>query len=247
MISGDYFGIQDDAPSCFAADLAFAERCHHLDQDNLADQLERRQLTWAAYFEDLPSLGSLQSKQPAGPNPLYAQKHNPFVYFERIATDPNRRRSIKPFSALTGDLAAGVANFNFIVPNQCNDGHGLSICADASALALAYDAFTAKVVNQITASPNWTERSAIFIVFDEGEPPRGLRGAPTHVDCCGGTGLGAGGNHIPLIVVTKNGRARTSGVPMTHYSLLATIEDGFALGRLGHAATAVTLWNLVGR
>jgi hypothetical protein len=74
MISGDYFGIQDDAPSCFANDLGLIQRCHHLDQDNLADQLERKQLTWAAYMEDLPSVGSLQSRQPAvGSNPLYAQ------------------------------------------------------------------------------------------------------------------------------------------------------------------------------
>jgi hypothetical protein len=248
MISGDYFGIQDDAPSCFAPDLGIVERCHRLDQDNLADQLEREQLTWSAYMEDLPSVGSLQSRQPAiGSNPLYAQKHNPFVYFERIATNPTRLRNIKPFSAFTSDLATGAANFNLIVPNQCNDGHGLSICADASALALAYDAFTAKVVTQIKGSSNWTDQSAIFIVFDEGEPPDGMRGAPTHVDCCGAPEPGAGGHHVPLIAVTAKGQPRTSGVPMSHYSLLATIEDGFNLGRLRHAATAGTLWDLVGR
>jgi phospholipase C len=250
MISGDYFGIQDDAPSCFAPDLGFMERwrCHRIEADNLADQLERNQLTWSAYLEDLPSVGSLQSRQPtSGSNPLYAQKHNPFVYFEKITRNPARLRNIKPFDAFAGDVGAGAANFNLIVPNQCNDGHGLPMCADASALVRAYDAFTEKVIMKIRASPSWTNRSAIIIVFDEGKPPLGMRGSPAHVDCCGGTGQGIGGNHIPLIVVTKNGRAKTSSVPMNHYSLLATIEDGFGLERLGHAATAVTLWDLVGR
>jgi hypothetical protein len=248
MVSGDYFGIQDDAPSCFAPDLGLIERCHRLNEDNLADQLEGKQLTWAAYLEDLPSVGSLQSRQPAtGSNPLYAQKHNPFVYFERIATDATRLHNIKPFDAFAKDVAAGAANFNLIVPNQCNDGHGLPICADASEQITAYDAFTAKIVRQIRQSPNWTDRSAIIIVFDEGEPPAGVRGAPTYVDCCGGTEPGAGGNQIPLITVTKRGQARTSGVPMSHYSLLATIEDGFRLKRLRHAATAATFWDLLGR
>jgi hypothetical protein len=248
LISGDYFGIQDDAPSCFASDLGLFERCHRLDQENLADQLERQHLTWAAYMEDLPSIGSLQSRQPAaGSNPLYAQKHNPFVYFDQVATSQTRLRNIKPFNAFADDVAAGAANFNLIVPNQCNDGHGLAICADATALVLAYDAFTAKAVRQIRQSPNWTDRSAIIIAFDEGEPPGGMRGAPTNIDCCGGTEPGAGGHHIPLIVITNHGQARTSGVPMNHYSLLATIEDGFGLQRLRHAATAVTLWDLFGR
>jgi phosphatidylinositol-3-phosphatase len=248
MISGDYFGIQDDAPSCFASDLWIAEKCHRLNQENLADQLESKQLTWAAYLENLPAVGSLQSRQPAnGSSPLYAQKHNPFVYFESIATNPARLRNIKPFDAFADDLAHGAANFSLIVPNQCDDGHGLPICADPSALVRAYDAFTATVVKQIKKSPSWTDRSVIIIVFDEGESPRGMRGSPTNIDCCNGTDPEAGGNHIPLIIVTKSGPAKTSGVPTNHYSLLATIEDGFELSRLGHAAHAATLADLMAR
>lgn len=56
---------------------------------------------------------------------LYAQKHNPFVYFDPIRLNPERcARSVVPLTALHADIAANsLPNFLFIKPNICNDSY----------------------------------------------------------------------------------------------------------------------------
>ena len=250
MIAGDEFGIRDNNPSCFASDLRLLQHCHRLAGDSLVDQLEAAGLTWALYAESLPAAAPLQQANPAdGPNALYAQKHNPFVYFEQIAKNPARLDKLRPLDSLAPELSGKAPNFAFIVPNQCHDGHGLKMCDDPGQLTRDYDAFVEKTVGLIRGSPNWTENSVIVVTFDEGEPPAGAKEAPSHIDCCGADAGGAtlGGNHIATIVVTKCGGPATDAVPMNHYALLATIEDGFHLPRLRKAARAPTLMDLFDR
>jgi phosphatidylinositol-3-phosphatase len=250
MIGGDEFGVRDDDPSCFASDLRPGQSCHRLGGDSLVDQLEAAGLTWALYAESLATAGALQQAYPAdGPDALYAQKHNPFVYFEQIATNPARLAKLLPLDALAPDLPDKPPNFVFIVPNQCHDGHGLKMCRDPAQLTRAFDAFVEKTVGLIRASPNWTENSAIVVTFDEGESSAGANGAPSYVDCCGADADGAalGGNRIATIVVTKCGGPATDATPANHYALLATIEDGFHLPRLRKAKGAPTLMDLFDR
>ena len=96
MIGGDEFGIGDDAPSCFASDLQPGKSCHRVAGDSLVDQLEAAGLDWALYAETLPETGAmLQAFPDSGPRALYAQKHNPFSYFEQIATNPTRLKKLK--------------------------------------------------------------------------------------------------------------------------------------------------------
>jgi hypothetical protein len=55
-----------------------------------------------------------------------------------------------------------------------------------------------------------------------------------------------GGGLIPAIVVTGSGAAHVvSHTPYNHYSLLATIEDNWQLGRLGHAQGIRPMWDLL--
>lgn len=250
MIAGDEFGVRDDDPSCFASDLRPGQSCHRLGGDSLVDQLEAAGLTWALYAESLPDAEALQQANPAdGPNALYAQKHNPFVYFERIAKNPTRLDKLRPLESLAPDLSGKAPNFAFIVPNQCHDGHGLKMCHDPGQLTRDYDAFVEKTVGMIRASPNWTENSAIVVTFDEGESPAGMKNAPSHIESSGADADGAalGVNHIATIVVTKRRCAATNRAPMNHYALLATIEDGFHLPRLRKAKGAPTLMDLFDR
>ncbi|MBI1867903.1 MAG: hypothetical protein HYS06_06375 [Methylocystis sp.] len=246
MIAGDEFGIRDNAPSCFAADLRPGQSCHRLAGDSLVDQLEAAGLSWALYAESLA--GAAVLRQADRPDPLYAQKHNPFVYFEQIATRPARLAKLRPLEALAPDLAGQAPNFAFIVPNQCHDGHGLEICKDPDRLTRDYDAFVEQTVGMIRASPNWTENSAIVVTFDEGGPSR-TTGAAAPVDRCGvgADSAALGGNHVATIVVTKCGGPATNDVLTNHYALLATIEDGFGLPRLRKAAGTPTLMDLFDR
>jgi phospholipase C len=245
MIAGDDFGIRENRPSCFASNLAPLEACHAFKGETLVDQLEAKGLTWALYAEDLPAPGSLVSESPAGEqNALYVQKHNPFAFFETIAKNPLRLRNMKPLDTLERDLATGPPSFSLIVPNQCNDGHGVSTCTDPSDLVGRYDRFVRKIIDEIRASPHWTDRSAIVVTFDEGVPPNGVSGVPHFIDRRRIDDGENGGHHVLTIVVSKCGAPIRSAKALNHYSLLATIEDGFGVSRLRKAAAAETMSEL---
>ncbi|HYA79623.1 MAG TPA: alkaline phosphatase family protein [Methylocystis sp.] len=237
LVSGDTFGVADDAPSCFASDLAPAQPCHRAEGESLADQLEATGLSFAGYFESAPSTGALQQGHPDPLlRPLYAQKHNPFVYFDRIAEASARRADLKPYDALAADLAGKIANFVLIVPDQCHDGHGLrAVCMDEAQLQRDYDAFVETTVALIRSSPNWTRNSAIVVTFDEGEAQHKTPEAA------------ATDNRIPTLVVTACGAPATSAQRYDHYALLATIEDGFGLTRLRKALGAPAMTDLFSR
>jgi phosphatidylinositol-3-phosphatase len=63
---------------------------HHT---NLVDQLESNGLTWGAYMESMPSAGYLADFWPSSSQQLYASKHNPFVLFNDIRSNPARRQA----------------------------------------------------------------------------------------------------------------------------------------------------------
>jgi len=231
MIGGDTFGVTDDAASCFASDLAPLQSCNKIDGESLADQLEAASLDFAFYGETLPAPGALVQWHPGVFDKLYAQKHNPFAYFRTIATSPARLAKLKPFDAFGADLAGKMANVVFIVPNQCHDGHGAAGCNDEATLKRDYDAFAKNAIELIRKSPNWTAKSAIVVTFDEGEVKKD---APDE-------------NHIATVVATKCGKAMPNGARFDHYSLLATIEDGFGLPRLRKAASAPSMMEMFGR
>jgi phospholipase C len=237
MISGDYFDIQDDNDSCF--NPTHGTPCDSVNAPNIVDQLESKNISWEGLFESMPSIGFLGSSFPNDTNRLYAQKHDPFVYFQNIALNPSRLVKLKPFvlSEFQSELAdpAAASRFIFIVPNQCSDQHGTGSCNTDQLAQAAGDAFIQQTVPTIINSRSFTERSALFIVWDENDFGGDL-------GCCGRPG--GGGGHIPMIVVTKHGKPLKAATPSDHYSLLATIEDGFGLPRLANAKTAATLFEV---
>lgn len=237
-VAGDFFGIQSDTASCFAPDHGIT--CvSGLIAPNIVDQLEQKHISWEALEESMPTVGFLGSVfiDPTSGGTLYAQKHNPFVYFSSVATNPNLLSKIKPF-----DLAAFQTELNnphmmprfvYIVPNQCNDQHSTKGCTDDVANLKLGDNFLKNTVTAIQHSPSFTDRSAIFVTWDENDFSGNL-------GCCGIPG----GGHIATIVITKHGRPIKSAVPVTHYSMLRTIEEGFGLPLLANAKTAHPMWDL---
>ena len=165
--------------------------------------------------------------------------------FADVQTDARRPERIVGFDQLTADLASDhLPSFALIVPNQCNDMHGLhgaGVPADCDGAVKADlikrgDAFVGDLVRKIQASPVWSERGdvAIILTFDEGS-------GKTREGCCGVTPAAAsnfGGGHIPTVVITNHGpRGLVDETPYSHYSLLRTIEDAFGItSHLGHAA-----------
>jgi hypothetical protein len=265
ILGGDTFGINDDDPwSCepfkisAACPYAFYPNYapHSISARSLMDQLADAKLTWKGYFEDLPAPGSLATFNPSGENPdpnrpkhLYAAKHNGFVNFERVRQDPKIAEKIVPLEQLRADLAAGtLPNYAHIIPNQCNDMHGLSrakpippddcLYENPAALIRRGDKAIGDVVDEIMAAPVWSGRGnvAIVITWDEdSSKSEGQQG------CCGSdpaSKANFGGGHIPTIVVTNHGpRHVEDPTHYNHYSLLRTTEDAFGIGEhLGFAA-----------
>jgi hypothetical protein len=266
ILGGDTFGIKDDdAYWCKpgTTDNACPGRKapgyvdHTITAPSLASQLEAHHLTWKGYFEDIPEPGSRvyrwpnESRSiPGEPQGLYALKHNGFMNFKDVQNDPALARKIVGFDVLERDLASGtVPNYVQIVPNQCNDMHGMAKLPDVPPdciydagpkLVTRGDAVAGKLVAQIMASPIWSQpgNSAIVITFDENDIEHP---SPGHGDGCCGSGPNdpdnPGGGWIPTIVITNHGpRAITDMTPFNHYSLLRTTEDAFGIhDYLGHA------------
>jgi hypothetical protein len=182
--------------------------------------------------------------------PLYAQKHNPFVYFSDIWNSPSRLRQIVPFDRFASNLAAGrVPNFVWISPDQCHDMHGV----DPTSAALAHeptcgypnsgldhgaiqlgDAFLKKTVGQIMASHVWkTTRSSIVIAWDE-DDYSGFNG--TRTSPRGRHDIILGGAHAPALVVNSwTSAPRRFNVAANHYNTLATIQHLWGLGCLANS------------
>jgi len=254
LLGGDTFGIHDDDafyckpgqadPNCpHAMQPGYPDHTAHA--PSLGDQLQHAGLSWKAYLEDLPEPGSLAanagSVAPGVPlniaTALYASKHSGFVNFESVQTAPDRAQHLVDFKALDADLAANaLPSFALIVPNQCNEMHGLfgpktpEGCSIAQTLPLIRrgDAELGKLIGEIQATPAWrsAQNVAIVITFDEGR-------GDDRQGCCSVTPAAPsnyGGGHIPTLVITNHGpRGLADDTPYNHYSLLRTIEDAFGV------------------
>jgi len=263
LLGGDTYGIHDDDawyckpaqvdPACKgSAEPGYQD--HTTSKPSLGQQLEQAGLTWKGYFEDLPAPGSMATAaEPPGfddggkPVAFYASKHSGFVNFAHVQADPARATKLVGFDQLKADLAADrLPSFALIVPNQCNEMHGLSgpnIAPDCQSdnkagLIARGDKVVGELVARLQATKAWAsaDNVAIVITFDEGA-------GKTREGCCAVTPEALsnfGGGHIPTVVITNHGpRGLNDPTPYNHYSLLRTIEDVFRLPEhLGHAADA---------
>lgn len=206
MISGSTQGIQSDCTNCF------------LQGKNLADLIESTQRTWKAYQEDMPSNCFVGSS--AG----YAQKHDPFIYFDDIRLNQGRcQNSIVPLTQLDTDLAgSGLPNYSFISPNLCNSAHDCGL--DYA------DKFLGTVVPKIMNSSSYDDHTLIVITFDEGQGNH---------SCCG-LGQQAGGQVATVLVSPLVKSGFKDETPYSHYSILKTLAAAWGFTELGHAADAAT-------
>jgi phospholipase C len=145
-----------------------------------------------------------------GSNGRYAKKHNPFAYFSRIVDNPARRQQIVPLVELRTDVArAQLPDFAFVVPDLCSSMHDCSVRTG--------DAWLRRTVGPLLKLPH----TAIFITFDEGASNR------------------RGGGYIPTLVAgTAVRRSSSFKLVTNHYGLLRTIEQAWALPRLGRSGRA---------
>ncbi len=224
--SGSTNGVADDSDTT-------------IDVANIVDQFETHGKTWKAYMRSY-SLCTTPLDHSCG-NQLYERKHNPFISYLDVQSNPARVANIVDFSQFATDLASGkVPNYVWISPDQCNDMHGRASTPDdpcdfsqVPALIAAGDSFLLNTVSAIMNSSAWTGNSVIFITWDESDfTGTGLDGFGDTSGCCDSV-AGAGGGHVLTITISHSDHApRTSDVAYNHYSMLATIQGGWQLGCL---------------
>jgi hypothetical protein len=202
LTGGATFGIDSDCSAC------------RVRASSLVDQLTGARISWKAYMEDIPH--PCFTGAGAGE---YAKKHDPFMYYTRVATRPSRCAQVVGLTQLAADERGhALARVIWITPNLCHDMHDCDPGAG--------DAFLARLVPPLLASLG--PRGLLLITWDEGS---------TNDGCC----RLASGGHIATIVAgpgAKPGARLTT--PVDQYSILQTIEDLLGLPRLRGAACPCT-------
>ncbi|MHB1998891.1 MAG: alkaline phosphatase family protein [Solirubrobacteraceae bacterium] len=202
LLAGSPLGIASDCTECEAHG------------SNLVDQLEAAHISWGAYMQGLPH--PCYAGAEAG---SYAKKHDPFMYFASIRSNPARCRRVVPYAQLRLELRLGsLPAFGWITPNLCNDGHN---CANA-----APNSFLKQLVPTLLA--HLGKEGVLAITWDEGT---------TNHSCCSK----AAGGTVPLILLgPKVRRGYDLSTAADSYSLLMLIEKSFGLPALRGAACGCT-------
>jgi hypothetical protein len=206
--------------------------------ENLFHQLDTAGVTWKSWMESMPA--PCQVTSAGAPKTLnhYAPKHNPATFYDNVeglngvwSADPSGQSAEcksndiptggtgpNDMSAFNTALANGnVGQFNYIVPNECEDGH--DNCQPQGNGITQFDNFLAKEVPQIMKSPAFGDDGVLIVTYDEGTSNKGP----------GTSKQFSGGGNVIFAVISKLATPGTYGTSYNHYSFLRTIEDGFGI------------------
>jgi len=167
------------------------------------------------------------------------------MYFHAIIDLPACKANVVNLRQLKTDLrsVATTANFNFITPNLCDDGHD-SPCANGAPGGLkSINAFLQKWVPVILDSPAYKKAGLVIINFDEGgsgkiqQMPGGTLVTVYGVSCCGQQeGPNLDGKYPTVITHASHGRRitkktlsfggdRTGALLLSKYIRPSTVSD----------------------
>jgi hypothetical protein len=123
---------------------------------------------------------------------------------------------VVPFTQFSTDMAATVPRFVWITPDLCHDGHD---CSNS-----VVNDWLLQTVPVILGTDAWQDNGVLYITWDEGED---------------------NANSVLTLVIHSDPVIHQSNKAYDHYSLLASIEDTLGLPRLGAAAQASPMSDLL--
>lgn len=193
---GNYVGLTSGSLNGVKGDGKY-----DLDVNNIADLLESRGLTWKVYAEGFPG-NCFTGTSSSG----YARKHNPFVSYMNIQSNPSRCANIVEASQFDQDARSGkLPNYVFYVPNNKNSGHDTGVTYA--------DKWYGQKFSRYIADSKFMTNTVLISTFDE-----------------------SGSSAKNQIYTSILGPAIRPGVyadPITLYSILQLIELNWNLGDLG--------------
>jgi hypothetical protein len=184
---------------------------------NVGDQLETAGKTWMAFGEGMGTPCNLVDDATTS----YAVRHVPFLYYDDIQT--NATRCMSHVVDFTSFKIATAPDFTYIAPNLIDDMHNPAPATEAN--ITNGDNWIGQIVTDITASSAYKDGGLFVIVWDEDDDSGGITGTD---------------DPVPIYVLSPYAKSGgyMSAATMDHYSLLATIEDGFNMPRLGMAGAS---------
>jgi phospholipase C len=226
---------------------------------NLADQLEEKGVTWKGYMDGMPGPCFHADYSPTAvpPDPYqgnsqkapaydYADRHNPFLYFDDIVGDDARcREHVVPFTALADDIKRNrVPQFGFITPDTCHDGHDDPCSNGQPGGLVSADAWLKQTVPPLL-DYLYHHNGLLLVTFDE----NGFSDTSDLGCCTGGpAGLQGFGGRVGLVALARGLQpGKVVHTSYDHMSLLRTLEDTFGVSEhLNNAATATTMTDVLG-
>jgi acid phosphatase len=85
----------------------------------------------------------------------YAKKHDPFIYFDDLVSDPAKCNNVVPLSTIDYNALPSLV---WITPNLCNDTHDCSVATG--------DRYLSKLVPNVLHGLG--PHGVVFITYDEG-------------------------------------------------------------------------------
>lgn len=167
---------------------------------------------WRSYLESMPTRGYTGAFSG-----LYAKKHNPAAYYPRLAREYARRAvplGSPASGALARDLHQGtLRRFSLVVPNLCDDEHDCPITVG--------DHWLRTWIPLLLTSPAYKSGQTVLVItYDEGT---------------------SNDNHVYTVAVNPSIQPDTTiSTPLTHYSLLKTIQQLLKLPCLAHSCDTAT-------
>lgn len=220
----------------------------HQNVTNLFGQLTTAGIPWTEWNESMPAPCYVVNAGSSKTFNSYRVKHNPAVYYDDtegalgvwgttpdglqgtsstclssvISTGGTGPNDTSALDAALSSTTIMSSRFNYIVPNQCEDGH--DNCGPTNNRVLQYDQFLQREVPKILNSPTFTSdpNAVLIVTYDEGNGA-----GPNNADQ---QPPGFGGGNIAFAVM---GPLVTGGTtwPALHnqYGMLRTLEDGFGI------------------
>ncbi|KAK4246959.1 phosphoesterase family-domain-containing protein [Corynascus novoguineensis] len=214
-IAGDYFGLDHDDWVRLPGSVA-----------TVVDLLEDKNLTWAGYFEDIPSPGYMGNASDGSTGTDgwdYVRKHNPFVTFDSVTNNGERLLNVDSFKAFQRAFdAKEVPQYVFMSPNMMNDGHNTTLDFATK--------WSHKFLQPLLADKAFDERTLIALTYDESEDYT----EPNHI-----VTLLLGSAIPPALKGTKDDTF------YTHYSMLSTIQANWGLYHLGRYDVGANVFKFV--
>ena len=213
-----------------------SSQCPLFQVPNIVDSLESAGLSWKAYMEGYPVSSGCYGNDAPAPY-YYTFVHNPFLYYSDIANNAARCSHIVnansdhvsqsacwPSGVPNDDLfindlnnPSTAANYMWLSPNNIDNAHD---CNDVSVANAWLNLMVPEILNSAVFK---TERSALFVTFDESGCT--YSGCPPPVPQLYSVWASS-----PANPTTAAGFKSTS--PYTTYSPLRTIEENWGLASL---------------